>query len=173
MYQKVLTRQWNNLAEDFVNENQNAPVQTIAKFKEWYRVRIHRFSSISAIEGITLEQLNKPEFAEALKAEMSSFNFIKPEAQAVPDARIGVAVGAFACIAEVFLLPLLPFFWAKLWIIRLLLGILAFAVIFFWQISRATGAQNREKTRVLHEYERQLNEYLPGLLEVCKKYGVD
>lgn len=173
MYQKVLTKQWNNLTEDFVRENRDAPVQTPAQFQEWYRVRSHRFNSVTAVEGMTLDQLHQAEFASALRSAMSRFAFVRPEAQSTPDPRIGVVVGAAAGAALVFLLPLLPFSWAASWLIRILLGLAAFAGIALWQILRVANAQKRERDRAFQEYAGQLEDYLPRLLEVCRAHGIN
>lgn len=173
MYQNVLSKQWNDLVEDFVTENRNSPSQAIGQLRDWYRVRTHRFSSITAIEGMTLDQVNNPEFAQALRAKMKCFDFKKPEAQATPDARIGVVVGAVVGVALVFLLPLLPFLWTKWWIVRILVGIVAFIAIALGQINSVSNAQKKEQDRVFMEYARQLQEYLSKLLDVCKQYGVN
>lgn len=173
MYQNVLTKQWNDLVEDFVNENRNAPAQTVAQFRDWYRVRAHRFSSITAVEGMNLDQLNNPDFAKALRDKIDRFDFRKPESQAAPDARTGMIAGAVVGVALVFLLPLLPFLWTKGWILRILIGVAAFLVISLWQISSVSTAQKNEQERVFTEYVHQLEDYLPSLLEVCREYGVN
>ena len=120
-----------------------------------------------------MDQMNNPDFAQALRAKLKSFDFKKPKAQETPDARIGVIIGAAVGVAMVFLLPLLPFLWTNWWIVRILVGIVAFVSIAFGTISNVSNAQQKEQDRVFMEYAQQLKEYLPELLNVCKQYGVN
>lgn len=172
MYQNVLSKQWNDLVEDFITENRNSPSRTTGQLRDWYRARAYHFSSVTAIEGITLDQVNKPDFARVLRAKLNDFDFQKPEAVTLPNPWTSVAIGAATGTTLVFLLPLLPFLWAKWWIVRILAGILGFATIVFCQINRVFAAQRKRDELAFMEYARQLEDYLPALLAVCNQYGI-
>ena len=163
MYQQTLTKQWNDLVDDFITENKNAPQKKLGVYREWYRVNVHRFKGISAVESMSLDQLGNDVFAKALRAKMDRFEFKKPAEQPTADPRKGIILAGVAGVAAILLLPLLPFVWTKSMLIRILIGL---------QIKKVATSQDKEQERIFYEYADQLKAYLPELITVCKEYGV-
>lgn len=172
MYQQILTKQWNDLVDDFIAENKNAPQKKLGAYSEWYRVNVHRFKSISAVESMSLDQLGRDIFAKALRAKMDCFEFTKPAEQPTADPRKSIILAAVAGAASILLLPLLPFVWTKGLLIRILIGLVVFIAVAAMQIKKVAAAQDKEQERIFYEYADQLKAYLSELLAVCKEYGV-
>lgn len=172
MYQQILTKQWNDLVDDFITENKNAPQKKLGAYSEWYRVNVHRFKSISAVESMSLDQLGRDIFAKELRAKMDRFEFTKPAEQPTADPRKSIILAAVAGVASILLLPLLPFAWTKGLLIRILIGLVVFIAVAAMQIKKVAVAQDKEQERIFYEYADQLKTYLPELIAVCKEYGV-
>ena len=172
MYQQTLTKQWNDLVDDFITENKNAPQKKLGVYREWYRVNVHRFKGISAVESMSLDQLGNDVFAKALRAKMDRFEFKKPAEQPTADPRKGIILAGVAGVAAILLLPLLPFVWTKSMLIRILIGLVVFIAVAVMQIKKVATSQDKEQERIFYEYAAQLKAYLPELITVCKEYGV-
>lgn len=171
MYRNILERQWTGLVEDFVRENKDS-VQTVQTYMDWYRANAYRFSSMNAIEGISLDQVNNPAFARALREKINGFHFAKVDAAPAADFKMTVAVSCAAAAAVILLLPLLPFLWTKVLWVRALLGSVAAAAAFLLQVQKAADAQQKDQERIFAEYADQLKNYLPELIAVCEQYKV-
>lgn len=172
MYQQDLSKQWTDLIDDFISENQSLPQQTSNMFNKWYQVNVHRFNSITSIESITLDQLENKSFSMALRAKINHFEFHKPAENVKSDPRKGIVIAAAVGIIIALFLPIVPFNWSKSLLCRILLGMIVFIGLTIMQIKRTLSIQQKEEKLVFDEYVHQLKAYLPELIAVCNEYNI-
>lgn len=172
MYQQNLTQSWENLVSDFITAHKGIPASHLnaGTIEDWYRVRAQRYRSLTYLESIAIDQQHKPDFAQELRSAIDAFAFQKraPEQNTSPkkDLALAVAPGAVVGVASALLTN-----WGIGWPIAIG-GVLMGAGV----VSAANRTQNmRSKAAdaLVEVYAEQLRNYLPLLLAICEKHGIE
>lgn len=170
MYRETLLEQWKNLYSDFDNEFELLQRNGAAPecFDRWYEARVHRWCSITYSEGILLEEMNRPEFADELLNVMRSFRFHPVNPAGERPVRTGIAAGAAAGIAVWGILTLLHWGAAR----ALISGITICAVTVSAVFRSNAAFRKEEQIRVRKAYVEQLKDYQQALTDVCDHYRI-
>ncbi|MBP3854775.1 MAG: hypothetical protein IK990_04050 [Ruminiclostridium sp.] len=101
MYKNIFLKQWEDLAALLYTElnKDPTPLKNAEALNRWYKTASYRWSSVSSVESIQLEQQGNPDFTAALRSEIAAFSFSPVESKALPPAWGGLAAGAAGGVA--------------------------------------------------------------------------
>lgn len=171
MYKESLTRQWENLVSDFTVEHQKQTALELnaGRIAAWYDQRVKRFSSLVMMEGMELDHLGKPEFAAELRAKIAAFQFSQRAADQTFSINRALAVNAVPALATGVLIAVFTD-WPILWPIGI--GVVLLMLGVSRAFSQAEAARRKAAAALLAEYAGQLERYLPELMAICDRHGI-
>lgn len=171
MYQQSLSQSWENLVSDFIvaHRGMSASQLNAGSIEEWYRVRTQRYRSVAYLEGIAIDQLGKPDFAQELRHKIDAFTFEKraPEqhfspARELPLALVpGVAAGVLSAVLTD---------WPLIWPI-VIGGVLMGAGV-ATTANHAQHVRTKAAETLVQAYADQLSAHLSALQAICDKHGI-
>lgn len=172
MYQQSLSQSWENLVSDFIvaHRGMSASQLNAGAIEEWYRIRTQRYRSVAYLEGIAIDQLGKPDFAQELRNKIDAFTFAKraPEqlfspAKALTLALLpGVAAGVLSAVCTD---------WPLVWPIAIGCVLMGAGVVS--TANHAQHARSKAASDLVQAYADQLSAHLSALQTICEKHGID